>query len=204
MRVKYAFALLLMWVAAPAAGQAVSQAAPALSSRPEQIAALIEKIIPLATSRDWDEARAAFPDARWQAPNEYTDALRGNRMRELQGEMAIAGLQYRISITGTLDSLWDVTLEAPENVRPRLNWTAIGDALAARQVEAELVVCADGPRGDGYRILSHAGRTAWLNFYTSQQHGGENYHFGFFNPYNPASDEAGLRQMMEGRCGRRR
>lgn len=193
-------------VAAPGTAAQPPAGAPAqpAGSREEQLAQLVEAIVPLASSRDWAAAIAAFPGARWQAPRDATDGLSGNVMRELEGSLTIAGLDYRITITGALDRLWDVTLDAPETARPPIAWTTVGRALAARQIDAELVVCADGPRGDGYRILSHQGRSAWLNFYTYEDHGGESYHFGFENPYNPASDEAGLRQMMADRCGRRR
>lgn len=203
-----------MFVALFLAGSALGVAAPgALAQQPAaqlsgareaQLAQLIEAMIPLNASRDWEAAVASFPGARWQTPREFTDGLSGNRVRELEGSLNVAGLDYRITVTGALDQLWDVTLDAPETARPAIGWTTIGPALAARQIQAQLVVCADGPRGDGYRILSRQGQTAWLHFYTAQEHRGESYHFGFRNPYNPASDEAGLRQMMRDRCGRRR
>lgn len=193
-------------VAAPGIAAQPAAGAPAqpAGSREAQLAQLIEAIIPLASSRDWEAAIAAFPGASWQAPRDATDGLSGNVMRELEGNVTIAGLDYRIAITGALDRLWDVSLDAPETARVPIGWATVGRALAARQIDAQLVVCADGPRGDGYRILSHQGRSAWLQFYTSEDHRGESYHFGFENPYNPASDEAGLRQMMADRCGRRR
>lgn len=207
MRISGWVACLLIILPAPAlAGQPPAGTAPSAlaGTRAEQVAQLIAKIIPLATSRNWDEAFAAFPGAQWQEPTEFTDGLSGDRIREVRGQLQVAGLNYRINLNGRLDRLGDVTLDAPEDVRQPLNWAQAGVALAAQGIQAELIVCADGPRGDGYRTLSLAGQSALLNFYTSDGHRGESYHFGFDNPYNPASDEAGLRQMMADRCGRRR
>lgn len=155
------FAIIALTLVGPETARAgtlvgVGQAAPAPTvlrgSREEQVARLLAAMIQVGASREWAIAQAAFPGARWEArtsdtaPTRIEDGITYPSQLEtlgytdlLDGSIDLNGERFRITITGTVERVTGVRLQAPENVR--VERAALRRAFDAQGVGWRLLRC---------------------------------------------------------------
>lgn len=202
---------LLAFLLVVVSGAASGQAAPS-GSREERVAQWLAAIVPVGASRDWGEAQAAFPGARWQArasnptPTVVRDGItypgaletRGYT-DEIEGTIDAAGGAFLIMITGTPERVTGIRLDAPEGVI--VDRVALRHSIVARGVGWRFLRC--DPLGEAMSQtiveLTVGGRHAIVQDSFSGDASSYSFFFdgGLYDPDDPpgACSEAELRDL---------